>query len=122
MHEARAKGLDRSGRPLAADGAPQVQRGFDPRGEWPAEIVGWIEPADSDRLWTVKLAVSRATDLEIAITRGDGRLVELLASGAFEPGEYSFAWSSTAAAPGRYFVSLAAGDLSQKVMLTELEQ
>ena len=119
---ARAKGLDRSGRPLAADGAPQVQRGFDPRGEWPAEIVGWIEPSGPDQLWTVKLAVSRDTDLEVSITRGDGQLVEVLASSPFEPGEYSFTWGSTAAQTGRYFVSLTAGDLSQKVMLTELEQ
>lgn len=118
---AQAKGLDRSGRPLAADGTPQARHGFDPRGEWPAEIVGWIEPSGSDPLWTVKLAVSRATDLKVSITRGDGQLAEVLASSVFEPGEYSFRWSSATAAPGRYFVSLAAGELSQKVMLTVLE-
>jgi hypothetical protein len=117
---AEAKGLDRSGRPLAADGMPRAQRGFDPRGEWPAEIVGWIEPSSENPTWTVKLSVSRATDLEILLRRGEAHVVGELAQGFFEPGEYAFTWSAAAAEPGPYFLSLTADDLFQTVKLADL--
>ena len=45
------------------------------------EIVGWIESSAVDALWTVKLQVNVSSDLTLAITRGQGGVVETLANG-----------------------------------------
>jgi len=119
---AQAKGLDRDGHPLAANGTPQIGHGHDPRGEWPVEIAGWIEPSTVDSQWTVKLKVHRTTDLTLAITRGRGRVVQTLASGIHSPGEYSVTWNDSELGAGRYFLSLVAGDVHQEKMLMELTE
>ncbi len=117
---AASKGLDRSGHPLGPDGRPQPHQGFDPRGEWPAELVGWIEPSATNEFWVVKLVVSRETDIELSIRRGQIQIVESLAEGLFEPGEYAFTWDGSSVGPGQYFLSLTAGPLTQKVKLADL--
>lgn len=116
---AAAKGLDRDGRPLGPDGKPKPHPGFDPRGEWPVEIAGWIEPSAVDAGWTVKLEVRSAVDLELAVTRGQGQVVKRLAAGSLLPGEHAFSWDGAELGPGEHFLRLTAGELVQKVRLRE---
>ena len=116
---AAAKGLDRYGHVLGPDGNPWPEQGFDPRAPRSVEIAGWIERSEADAMWTVKLHVEEASELTLAITRGQGIAVEELASGSFAPGDYEFTWDGTNLGPGRHFLSLNSGQMTQKVLLIE---
>ena len=114
---ALAKGLDRNGHVLGLNGRPIPHKGFDPRGEWPVAMVGWIEPSVVDTGWTIKIEVSATSDLELEITRGQGKVVQTLAIGSFSPGEYEFYWNPAQLGRGKHFVRLTSGELVQKQML-----
>ncbi len=116
---AQQKGLDRSGHVLDATGKPIHKAGFDPREPSECEIVGWAEPSPKDPNWTFKLRVDVATDLTLQITRGQGLVVETLADGTLDPGEHEFTLDSGSLGSGRYFVTLVAGEVVQKVPLFE---
>ena len=79
------------------------------------------QPAPIPAGWTVKLEVSATSDLELAITRGQGKVVEMLATGSFAPGEYEFPWYPAQLARGKHFVQLISGELVQKQMLVEIQ-
>ena len=79
--------------------------GFDPRAPRPAEIFGWVEPSALDPTWVFKLRVEQESDLELAITRGKGRVVRQLAAGRYEPGEYELRWRPTENDRGRFSVT-----------------
>ena len=116
---AQAKGLDRDGRTLDAKGKPMSEQGFNPRDPFPAEIVGWIEPSQVDADWTVKLHVEESSELTLAVTRGQGEVLETLADGYLEAGDYEFTVPRGALGPGLHFLTLACGKLVQKVPLTD---
>lgn len=78
----------RSDRPGARPGGrPLPHQGFDPRDPRPAEIVSWIESSAVDARWTVKLRVEVAGEVSLAITRGQGQVVQTLVDGRLEPGD-----------------------------------
>ncbi len=114
---AKAKGLSREGHPLGPDGKPHPHAGFDPRSEWPVEISGWIEPSAIDARWTVKLHVETTSMLELAVTRGQGKVVAVLASGEFLAGDHEFEVDPKSSSNGRFFLRLVSGDLVQEVPL-----
>jgi hypothetical protein len=114
---AQQKGLGRYGHVLDADVNPRPMAAFDPRAPRPCEIVGWREPSVVDPGWTVKLRVDVSTDLTLQITRGQGLVVQTLASGNFTPGDYEFTWDGGSLGRGRYFVTLVSGHMVQRVPL-----
>ena len=116
---AQQKGLARSGHVLNQRGKPVSEAGFDPRAPRSCEIVGWIEPSALDANWTVMVRVDVSTDLTLQITRGEGLVVETLASGNYTSGDYEFTWDAGNLGSGRYFVTLVAGQMVQKVPLIE---
>ena len=116
---AQQKGLDSSGHVLGQNGKPVSQAGFDPRAPRDCEIVGWVEPSPTDPNWTFKLRVDVATYLTLQITRGQGLVVETLATGTFDPGEHEFTFDGGSLGSGRYFVTLVCGDMVQSVFLVE---
>ena len=70
-----------------------------------------------DTGWTIKIEVSATSDLELEITRGQGKVVQTLAIGSFSPGEYEFYWNPAQLGRGKHFVRLTSGELVQKQML-----
>ena len=83
--------------------------------------MGWIEPSEVDPDWIVKLRVSESTQILLAITRGQGLIVETIYSGVLDPGEYELNIESDLyerrAKMGRYFLTLRAGEMIQKSRL-----
>ncbi len=118
---ARAKGLDTAGHVLDFNGRPSPESGFDPRQPFPAEILGWMEPSESDRRLVVKLRVTEGSDLQLALARGHGVVLETLFQGWLRPGDYELAIAGEYLElfPGRVFLRLTCGDLEQKVGLRD---
>jgi hypothetical protein len=121
---AQAKGLDRHGHPLDENGEPIEEPGFDPRAERPATLVGWVEPADEETTWTLKLRVETTCEVVLAITRGQGLVERLLVSGSLEPGEYEIQWNGLdddgdELKPGVHSLTLLADEVTEKVKLIE---
>jgi len=118
------KGLDRYGHPLDADGRPMLGSGFDPRAPRPAEIVGWIEPSPTDPTWVIKVVVDQTCSVTLAVTKGNAVTTRTLFEGTLSSGEWQFDWDGLSANgadldPGRYWLTLTAGDYVQRELLTE---
>lgn len=120
---AQARGLNRFGQPLGGSGQPIPEFRFDPRVEWPAEVVGWIEPSAVDPKWTIKLRVQSTSEISLAIRRGlEGKVVFVLVAGTLEPGEYEYIWdgldaSGQSLGPSPYFLTLTADEASESVLM-----
>ena len=115
---AHQRGLDVHGHALDSKGKAKPETRFNPRLPRPAEIVGWIEPSEVDPDWIVKLRVNESAQILLAITRGQGLIVETIYSGVLDPGEYELEIETELyerrAQRGRYFLTLRAGEMIQK--------
>jgi len=121
---AARKGLDRAGRTLKARRNPAGAAEPDPRGQAPAEVLGFIEPSAADRSWTMKVAVHEEGPVTLAIVGPQGQVVRILAAGRMEEGEHAFGWdgmddSGRHPPQGRLDLRLQAGPAVQSVRLVD---
>ena len=70
------------------------------------------------------MQVNTISEVALRITRGQGLVVRNLVSGTFEPGEYEFPWdglddNGDSLLPGRYFLTLLADELIERVPIIE---
>jgi hypothetical protein len=119
---ASAKGVDRAGRPLDAEGRPGPEAGFDPRSLPPVELLGWVEPSAADVEWSVKFRVNTATQCRLAITDENAGLVRLLVNGRFHAGDHAVPWDGLdrrgrGLGTGRYYLTLSSEVVQESVPL-----
>jgi len=66
-----------------------------------------VTPNPSSRTFTFSLSLDEKSELELQVISTSGAVVEDVASGIFEPGEYSFTWDASDYVPGIYLLRVA---------------
>jgi hypothetical protein len=119
---AAQKGLDVHVRKLGRGKSQHPRAVVDPRAMLPVEVRGWVEPSAVDPEWILALRVNEASDVWLAITRGQGAVVHNLFGGWLSLGEYELPMPAKEDLflAGRHFLTVVSNDkVVQRVALQE---